>query len=129
VESRESSAFCATTTPRASAGVPLRFPPAMQPCSQFLLAAVRGNLHGAFAYAKPLGQFSVRRSASGARDAFLEFLKLIEFSRGRLLIAQTGDDLIEQRERPATVEQFVGGEPIGRFKCVALFGGKAVQGD
>src|SRR6185436_4373431 len=48
-------------------------------------------------------------------------------ARRSLLGAQTGEHLVEECQRPATLEKEIGAEMVGRFERVTLLGGQRVE--
>lgn len=94
-----------------------------------LAQPMHGHLHRALALAELRRNGGVwnRAAITGERD--LELLQLFSLASSREFRAQLFQNLIEQGQRPATLEQFLRRLRVARLQAVTLLGGLRVDGN
>src|ERR1051325_1182397 len=92
---------------------------------QFAIAlaeAVHRHFYRAFRHAEFLRDFGVRLRFARPRQARLQFVEHRAFAFMNEFTAQFREHAIQQHQRPAALEQFIGAQLVGRFEPIALLG-------
>src|SRR6185369_425750 len=85
------------------------------------------HFYGAFAQAEARREFGVRRAGSARRERILEQVERSASAGGNLFLPQPGKNLVEQRQRPATLEKPVGAEVLEGFDGITLLGRQRIE--
>lgn len=97
---------------------------------QFAVAAAKtmdGDTHRAFGHLEIRGDLRIRQGAFVRREKGLEVFEKLRLVRGKALVAQSGNDAFEERERPFAVVNAIGSQVVGGVKLVAGIGALPIE--